>query len=212
SGIGMQPALLERIFDPFVQGTVSLDRAKGGLGIGLTLVKNLVELHGGTVSAQSEGEGAGSCFAVRLPLLPERDIPSVAPVAPVGVSGTSVLLVEDNVDARDMTAELLRWSGYVVTAVASGQQALQAVREQCHTVAVIDIGLPDISGYDLARQLRQSPSTRQMGLVALTGYGLATDVRTARDAGFDVHLVKPVNYQRLAEAIERVRAGQGQSA
>jgi signal transduction histidine kinase/ActR/RegA family two-component response regulator len=206
SGIGMQPALLERIFDPFVQGAVSLDRATGGLGIGLTLVKKLVELHGGTVSAQSAGERAGSCFAVRLPLLQERAVDTSPPVAPNCVPGTSVLLVEDNADARDMTAELLRWSGYKVAAVECGLQALQAVHGQCPTVAVIDIGLPDISGYDLARQLRLAPETRQMGLVALTEYGLASDVQTAMDAGFDVHLVKPVNHQRLIDAIERARA------
>lgn len=212
NGIGMQPDLLARIFDPFVQGAVSLDRAQGGLGIGLTLVKSLVDLHGGTVSAHSAGQGAGSCFTVRLPLLREGYGQVPATAAPVGQEGVYVLLVEDNTDAREMTAELLRLAGYKVTAVASGQEALEVAREQAYLVAVIDIGLPDLSGYDVARQLRLWPQTRQMGLIALTGYGLVTDLQNAKAAGFDMHLAKPVNYPRLVESIEKVLAAQSQSA
>lgn len=211
-GIGMRPELLEHVFDPFVQGKVSLDRAQGGLGVGLTLVKKLVELHGGSVMADSAGEGAGSQFTVRLPLAVQ------APPAP-GEDGlttvpeaAALLFVEDNADAREMTAELLRLSGYRVTAVANGMDALRVARADSFVAAVIDIGLPDISGYELARQLRQWPQSRGIGLIALTGYGLESDIRQAREAGFDHHLVKPVNHQRLVQAIESARSSRSHTA
>jgi CheY-like chemotaxis protein len=180
--------------------------------VGLTLVKKLVELHGGSVRAESPGEGAGSRFTVRLPL--------TAPSRPEPVGGekgvtheeAALLFVEDNADAREMTTELLRLSGYRVTAVANGLDALRAARSQTFVAAVIDIGLPDIDGYELARQLRQAPETRGLGLVALTGYGLASDIQCARDAGFDHHLVKPVNHQKLVQAIENARASRSHTA
>jgi signal transduction histidine kinase/CheY-like chemotaxis protein len=203
-GVGMEPALLPRIFDLFVQGKTSLDRAQGGLGIGLTLVRRLADLHGGTVIADSAGAGTGSVFTVRLPAIEppatSREAKRPAASAP---SSRTVLIVEDNHDARASLRELLEAAGHTVHEADDGPRGLDAALRLHPEVALIDLGLPGLDGLELARRIRTSPDARGMRLVALTGYGSAEDRARCRDAGFDVHLVKPVD----RETLERVLAG-----
>jgi len=207
SGVGISSELLPHVFDPFVQGESSLDRAQGGLGIGLTMVRELVRLHGGTVVAASPGSSHGSVFIVRLPLIAapdqEPDQDAVRDSADAPGKAYRVLLIEDNEDARAMTAQMLTLSGYHAVSAANGTQGLTLAKTEKTDAAVIDIGLPDINGYEVARRLRSDPKTAGMALIALTGYGLAADIRRAMDAGFDMHLTKPINGQRLKQAIEQ---------
>ncbi|HEY5798807.1 MAG TPA: response regulator, partial [Burkholderiaceae bacterium] len=174
---------------------------KGGLGIGLALVRQLVELHGGSVSADSDGNGNGSVFVVRLPQVQPLKAAETqgAPAAAAGVS--RVLLVEDNEDGRDMMAMMLSSHGLDVVAAEDGLAGLEAARTAEADVGLIDIGLPGIDGYEVARRLRADPRTSSMKLIALTGYGLAEDQRLALEAGFDLHLVKPVDINALMKAI-----------
>jgi signal transduction histidine kinase/CheY-like chemotaxis protein len=202
-GVGIEPALLPRIFDLFVQGKRSLDRAQGGLGIGLTLVRRLADLHGGTVTAESEGLGRGSSFTLRLPAVePPANLPQARPIAPPPVSRT-VLIVEDNHDARATLRELLETAGHTVHEAIDGPRGLDAALKLRPEVAFVDLGLPGMDGLELARRIRASPEGRGLRLVALTGYGSAADRARSREAGFDVHLVKPVD----RETLERVLAG-----
>jgi signal transduction histidine kinase len=201
SGVGIAPDLLPHVFDVFVQGSITIDRSQGGLGIGLALVRRLVELHGGTVSAHSPGASHGSTFVIRLPC--------AAPVAPVAALATpasdsgkpAVLLIEDNEDGREMMATMLAAFGYPVCQAADGLQGVQMASSAAPDVALVDIGLPGIDGYEVARRLRQDAATRHIKLIALTGYGLADDQRRVLEAGFDLHLVKPVDIHHLLEAI-----------
>ena len=197
-GAGIAPELLPRVFDLFVQGERSLARSRGGLGIGLTLVRSLVERHGGTIEAASEGPGRGSELRVRLPLLaaPERREPSAAP-ATAAEARTRVLLVEDNLDAAESLAELLRIWGHEVELAHDGAAALRAALEVRPEVVLLDIGLPGMDGYEVASRLRATPGLAGVRLVAVTGYGQESDRRRARLAGFDHHLVKPVDLDRL---------------
>jgi signal transduction histidine kinase len=202
-GVGIESALLPRIFDLFVQGKTSLDRAQGGLGIGLTLVRRLADLHGGTVSAESAGAGQGSVFTLRLPAIdPPAAMQEAARAAPVGPART-VLIVEDNHDARASLRELLETSGHTVHEADDGPRGLEAALRLRPDLAFIDLGLPGLDGLELARRIRASAEGRGMRLVALTGYGSPEDRARCRDAGFDVHLVKPVD----RETLERVLAG-----
>jgi signal transduction histidine kinase len=200
-GAGIDPELLPRVFDLFVQGERSLARSRGGLGIGLTLVRSLVERHGGTIEAASEGPGRGSELRVRLPLLaaPERREPAAAPepAAPAAAVRLRVLLVEDNLDAAESLGELLRIWGHEVTIAHDGAAALRAVPETRPEVVLLDIGLPGMDGYEVASRLRATPGLAGLRLVAVTGYGQESDRRRARLAGFDHHLVKPVDLDRL---------------
>lgn len=202
SGIGIAERLLPQIFDVFVQAPAQLDRAQGGLGIGLALVQRLVTLHGGTVSAASEGAGKGSVFTVQLPLAAETGSAGSIP-APRAASGEGcrVLLVEDNEDNRQTLAAVLTIYGHTVTEAANGSEGLRLAVADKPEVAVVDIGLPGIDGYELARRLRSTPATSSIRLVAVTGYGQAEDRQRALDAGFDTHLVKPVEPGRLLETI-----------
>jgi len=197
-GAGIDPELLPRVFDLFVQGERSLARSRGGLGIGLTLVRSLVERHGGTIEAASEGPGRGSELRVRLPLLaaPERREPAAAPELPAA-AGSRVLLVEDNLDAAESLGELLRIWGHEVTVAHDGAAALGAVPEARPEVVLLDIGLPGMDGYEVASRLRATPGLAGLRLIAVTGYGQESDRRRARLAGFDHHLVKPVDLDRL---------------
>jgi PAS domain S-box-containing protein len=204
TGVGIPPDLLPRVFDLFVQGERSLDRAHGGLGIGLTLVRSLVERHGGTVAAASEGPGRGSEITVRLPLLagtaPEAPARAVAPPE-TRRETVRVLLVEDNEDAAAALAELLRIWGHRVEVVHEGPSALQAARTEPPHLVLLDIGLPGMDGYEVARALREIPDLEEVTLVALTGYGQDSDrVRSSR-AGIDHHLVKPVDPDQLRRLI-----------
>ena len=201
SGVGISPELLPHVFDVFVQGTITIDRAQGGLGIGLALVRRLVELHGGSVSAHSDGAAAGSTFEIRLPrATPVQLAPGeLEPAAPA--AKPSVLLIEDNDDGREMMATMLDAYGYAVSYAADGVQGVEMATSNTPDVALVDIGLPGIDGYEVARRLRKDPATRAVRLIALTGYGLAEDQRRVLEAGFDLHLVKPVGIDQLLEAL-----------
>jgi signal transduction histidine kinase len=202
SGVGIGPELLPHVFDVFVQGTISLDRSQGGLGIGLSLVRRLVELHGGSVSAASDGTSHGSTFVIRLPRVEAVSQPAPAPRRQGEESGKpTVLLIEDNQDGREMMATMLDAYEYPVSQAGDGLEGLNAAIANPPDVALVDIGLPGIDGYEVARRMRQHPSTRNVRLIALTGYGLAEDQRRVLEAGFDLHLVKPVDIRLLLDAL-----------
>jgi signal transduction histidine kinase/ActR/RegA family two-component response regulator len=209
SGIGIAAEALPRIFDLFAQEARALDRAGGGLGIGLTVVKELVALHGGSVSAESEGPGRGSAFIVRLPLASlapvERATPAADPAAERRRAGAlRVLLVDDNVDAADMVATALEVLGHAVRVAFDGPSALADAPDFKPDVALVDIGLPGMDGYELAGRLRRL-DVAPIRLIAVTGYGQDRDFVRTREAGFEEHLVKPVNLDALREVLERMR-------
>ncbi|WP_296947658.1 response regulator [uncultured Massilia sp.] len=203
SGVGIAPDLLPHVFDVFVQGTISIDRSQGGLGIGLSLVRRLVELHGGSVSASSPGTSGGSTFEIRLPRAEAQDgthAPAHHDAAPDGKP--TVLLIEDNDDGREMMATMLGSFGYPVLQAADGIEGVRVALAERPTVALVDIGLPGIDGYEVARRLRRDEATRHIRLIALTGYGLAEDQRRVLEAGFDLHLVKPVDLDGLLAQLD----------
>ena len=202
-GMGISPELLPRVFELFKQGQQTLDRRKGGLGLGLAVAKTLVELHGGTIQAASEGPGHGSTFTVRLPLATQP--PATArfeekKALPNAASGR-VLVVDDNRDAADLLAETLRFGGFEVATAFDGAEALKTLDTFRPDVAILDIGLPSMNGLELARQLRELDATRTIRLVALTGYGQHADFTASAAAGFDLHLVKPVTTDILFAAV-----------
>jgi len=202
TGVGIPADVIHRVFDLFVQGERPLDRADGGLGIGLTLVKALVELHGGSVTAASEGPDRGATFTVRLPSsLPPSDGRAAARPARAPVVPRRVLIVEDNADAREMLGTALASAGHEVREADTGTAALDAAATFRPDVGLIDIGLPGVDGYEVARRLRATDEGQRMLLVALTGYGQPEDRRRARAAGFDAHLTKPVLPEQLAEVL-----------
>lgn len=203
-GIGIGEELLPHVFDLFAQGRQSLDRGHGGLGLGLAVVKTLVELHGGTVDASSPGIGQGSTFSVRLPFATRKAESSPAPVepAPEPGHGRRVLVVDDNRDAADMLSEMLRLGGFEVVTAFDALTALKIVEDCLPEIAIFDIGLPRMNGLELARRVRQDPALRRVRLIAVTGYGQANDVEASLAAGFDRHLVKPILIDELLAAIE----------
>jgi signal transduction histidine kinase len=209
SGVGIPPDLLPHVFDVFVQGSISIDRSQGGLGIGLSLVRRLVELHGGSVGVTSEGSGLGSTFEIRLP----RAEPAQAADAPARAASVAdkptVLLIEDNDDGREMMATMLGSYGYPVLQARDGLEGVKLATEGVPDVALVDIGLPGIDGYEVARRLRQDAATSTIRLIALTGYGLAEDQRRVLEAGFDLHMVKPVE---LAVLLAQLGEPAGQAA
>jgi CheY-like chemotaxis protein len=204
-GAGIDPVLLADIFDLFVQADDTIDRAKGGLGIGLTLVRRLVELHGGTVEASSDGVGHGATFTVRLPI---ASVPAAAstgaPLAVVRRPSKRVLLVDDHADVREMYALVLQSAGHVVLEAENGAHALDVIRTSRLDAAIVDIGLPEMDGYELARRIRMEPSGYSLSLIALTGYGFPEDRARSRAAGFDRHLVKPATFEDLLEELDAV--------
>jgi len=207
SGIGIAADMLPRVFDLFAQADRSLDRAKSGLGLGLTLVKRIVELHRGRVEVRSPGVGGGSEFCVRLPALAPVVAPeATAPVAGSGRAPLRMLVVEDNPDAAGSLGMLLELKGHRVTTVPDGLAALAAARAERPDVLLVDIGLPGIDGYEVARRIRQDPELGEPLLVALTGYGRDEDRRRALAAGFDQLLVKPVDLGRLDAVLARAAA------
>jgi signal transduction histidine kinase/CheY-like chemotaxis protein len=202
AGVGMTPDLLERVFDLFVQGERTLERAQGGLGIGLTMVKTLVEMHGGTVGVRSEGLGHGSTFSVRLPRVVSREEPRVAVATPAPAPARlRILLVDDNEDVREMLRVQLTMQGHEVHEAADGAAGAELAASLNPDVALVDIGLPGLDGYEVARRIRAHADGRPIRLIALTGYGQAEDRLRALDAGFDAHVTKPVFPERLAEII-----------
>ena len=205
TGLGIAPELLPRIFDLFTQAHRTLDRSEGGLGIGLSLVQKLVELHSGTVSAHSAGLGQGSEFIVRLPALSTAgSLIAPAPIerGKLSTQTARVLVVDDNVDVADMIVMLLQLFGHEAKAAYFGQSALETANEYKPDVVLLDIGLPDMNGYEVARHLRKHPQTERVGLIAMTGYGQDTDRQLSREAGIDLHLVKPVDPQKLQGLLE----------
>ncbi|MGH7391176.1 MAG: ATP-binding protein [Candidatus Rokuibacteriota bacterium] len=202
TGAGISPGLLPRVFDLFVQGEQPHDRMKGGLGIGLTLVKRLAEMHGGSVEAASEGPGRGSVFTVRVPRLAAPPLPAAASDGPpAAVVARRVLVVEDSADAREMMRLLLELDGHEVFEADDGVAGLERAVSLKPDAAVIDIGLPGLDGHELARRLRATDAGARMMLVAVSGYGQPEDHRRSREAGFNMHLVKPVNAASLAQAL-----------
>jgi signal transduction histidine kinase len=202
SGVGIAPDLLPHVFDVFVQGAISIDRSQGGLGIGLSLVRRLVELHGGAVSASSPGTSSGSTFEIRLPkvdAVTAADTPARA--RPHEAGKPTVLLIEDNDDGREMMATMLGSFGYPVLQARDGLEGVRLACAHSPDVALVDIGLPGIDGYEVARRLRQDPAARAIRLIALTGYGLEEDQRRVLEAGFDLHLVKPVDLSALLDQL-----------
>jgi signal transduction histidine kinase len=211
-GIGIRPEMIERVFDLFVQQPQALDRAAGGLGLGLAIVKNLVASHGGSVRAESEGPGTGSTFIVTLPTIPSLPAAGgaarpattgAAAAAPRGSLACRVLVVDDSADGAAMLADSLESMGHDVRVAHDGREALDAAAVFHPDVAVLDIGLPEMSGYELAAHLREQPGGRAMRFIAATGYGRSRDRVTSLAAGFDDHLVKPVNLDRLREIVAR---------
>ena len=200
-GDGIAPELLPSLFEPFVQGKQTLERSRGGLGLGLAMVKRLAELHGGSVTAASHGPGRGSTFTLSLPA---SEAPAAAREQAAGPTTRSrrLVIVDDNHDARESLRALLAADGHAVEVAADGLAALDMLRAHPADVALIDIGLPGIDGYEVARRLRASPATSGMTLVAITGYGQDADRQRALAAGFDAHLVKPLGYAELVEALQ----------
>ncbi len=206
SGIGISRDLLPRVFDLFTQAERSLDRTHGGLGIGLTIVRRLVEMHGGRVEAHSAGLGMGSEFEVHLPVAATARPPTTSAVSKTSSHGhLRVVIVEDNFDAAEALTMLLELFGHQATVVPDGLAAIEAVRNGRFDVALVDIGLPGIDGYEVARRIRTLPNAKTMTLIALTGYGQETDKQRAFSAGFDDHLTKPVKIEQLQALLNRPR-------
>jgi signal transduction histidine kinase/ActR/RegA family two-component response regulator len=207
-GAGISADLLPHVFDLFVQGERRSDRRLGGLGIGLTLVKRLVELHGGTVEAHSDGPGRGSTFTVLIPRIETSAETATKQDAPARAeTGRRILIVEDNADAREALREALEKAGHEIFEASSGTGGVESALANRPDVALIDIGLPEFDGYEVARRIRSATPIRGMMLVALTGYGLPEDRRRAEQAGFDAHLVKPLDFARLADLLTARTAG-----
>jgi signal transduction histidine kinase/CheY-like chemotaxis protein len=191
TGVGIEPEMLPDLFTMFFQTNEPSKTVKNGLGVGLALVKVLVELHGGTVDAQSEDAGKGANFTVRLPILAERLRPQTR----------RVLVVDDNSDHLALLADLLRERGYEVTEARDASEALRLISDQKPHACVIDIGLPDMDGYELARKLREIPATRDSRLIAVTGYGTKADAHLFHEAGFDHYFPKPTNIEELSRVL-----------
>jgi signal transduction histidine kinase len=201
-GIGFEPDAAEELFELFAQGRRALDRAGGGLGIGLTIARRLTELHGGSISAASAGIGKGASFTVRLPLALGRDARDGAPPAQQAPSATRrIVVIEDNADIRDTLQMMLTMWGHQVEVAGDGDSGLELVLRDHPDVALIDIGLPSMDGYDVARSIRRSASGDPIRLIALTGYGQPADREKAAAAGFDAHLLKPIAPRTLADAL-----------
>ncbi|TWT93450.1 Aerobic respiration control sensor protein ArcB [Botrimarina colliarenosi] len=207
-GVGIEPEYLEQIFTMFSQLDQSLERGSAGLGIGLTLVKSLVEMHGGTITVRSEGQGRGSVFAITLPLSDRQPAPVQAPAAtdPASFTAYRVLVVEDQAALRIVLGKLLEKMGHTVEGADGGEQALAKFAEFAPDVVISDISMPGMSGYDLVRSLRELPDAEGVLLVAITGYGQESDRRMAMEAGFHEHLVKPADARQLEAIFSRLTA------
>jgi CheY-like chemotaxis protein/two-component sensor histidine kinase len=207
TGVGISRAMLPHVFEMFTQGEQTRARTFGGLGIGLTLVKRLVEMHGGTVAAESTGLGMGSMFVIRLPaVLDSSQCPQPHAEGPVHMSPPSlrILIVDDNRDAADSLAMLLRTTGNDIRTAYDGLEAVQVASEFLPEVVLLDIGLPKIDGHEVAQRIRKEPWGRQMCLIAVTGWSDETDRARSRAAGFDHHLVKPLDTGHLAQLLTSV--------
>jgi two-component system CheB/CheR fusion protein len=201
SGVGIDPEMLPRLFQPFSQADSTLDRRLGGLGLGLALVKGLVERHGGTVEVSSGGKGAGTEFVVRLPLAAPpatREVSLPRPIRP-----RRILVIEDNADAAESLSLALEMAGHEVEVAHDGPSGLVRAREFSPHVVLCDVGLPEMDGYMVAKAMRAERGIRETFLVALTGYGLPEDQQRTADAGFDAHLTKPASIEQIQDVIDR---------
>ena len=208
TGIGIAPDMLRKVFDLFVQVDHTATRSQGGLGIGLTLVKNLVGMHHGGIEAHSVGLGRGSEFVVRLPLSTQAGVETEVPEIAEGraaPAGHRLLVVDDNVDAADSLAMLLRMLGHEVRVAHDGPAALEVVRGYLPQMVFLDIGMPGMNGHEVARRMRQLPGLANVWLAALTGWGQQEDRRRSAEAGFDHHLVKPVESKVIEELLASLR-------
>src|SRR5262249_15037651 len=206
NGIGIAPERLPSVFEMFAQIEGETDRSQGGLGIGLTLARRLVEMHGGKIEARSAGLEKGSEFLVRLPALAERSresarSPAKDSSAPVANSSRRVLVVDDNVDSAESLALLLRLRGHEVRLAYDGPSALEEARAFHPDLVFLDLDLPEMDGYEVARRLRLEPAMKGIALVAMTGYGQEEDRQRTQEAGFHLHLVKPIDFDRLEELL-----------
>jgi CheY-like chemotaxis protein len=196
---------MPHLFDIFVQGSVSLDRSQGGLGIGLALVHQLVTLHAGSIGAASEGPGKGSTFTVRLPRLAHAegslDEGAGGASVPPGQQASTVLLIDDNDDVRGMLAANLSAAGFRVLEASNGASGIPMAKAHLPPASIIDIGLPGMDGYEIAARLRKDPATSHIRLIALTGYGQEADRQRALEAGFDRHMVKPAQLDELIDCL-----------
>jgi two-component system CheB/CheR fusion protein len=209
NGAGIAADQIGTIFELFVQSDQTLHRSKGGMGVGLTLVRSIVEQHHGTVTAHSAGLGRGSCFEIRLPRLletPEQSRAETDEPATSTDSGGKVVVVEDQDDNRQMLKKLIEMEGYEVITAENGPKGVAAIEQHRPDVALIDIGLPGLNGYEVAQQVRENLGNKQTFLVALTGYGQSDDVQTAFNAGFDTHVVKPLDPKRLKQLLAMRRS------
>jgi PAS domain S-box-containing protein len=203
TGSGIAPDVLRNLFEPFAQADTTLDRSKGGLGLGLALVKGLVEMHGGSVSVVSAGLGAGATFTIRLPLDVEKVTAQQAPRRERDSPRRRVLVIEDNVDAAETLKDALELIGHVVAIAHDGPQGIAEARVFAPNVVLCDIGLPGLNGYEVARAFRRDADLGRIALVALTGYAQPDDVRKALDAGFDAHLAKPPSMDAIESALDK---------
>jgi CheY-like chemotaxis protein len=202
-GAGIPADKLDSIFDMFMQVDRTAERSQGGLGIGLTLVKRLAEMHGGSIAAQSAGEGQGSEFIVRLPILRTRA--GISPVdgdaADIPSAKRRILIVDDNKDSADSLALLLEITGNKTYMAHDGVEAVEAIEKHRPEVVLLDIGLPRLDGHEVCRRLREQPWGKDIVVIALTGWGQEDDRRRSEEAGFNGHLVKPVDYDKLLELL-----------
>jgi len=205
NGVGIPLGIADELFQPFVQADQTLDRSKRGLGLGLSLVKGLVDLHGGTVQASSAGPGQGSTFSVRLPLERRRQPRVTAATTPAPApSSHRILVIEDSADAAESLKEALELCGHVVQTAATGDEGLAKAREFAPDLVLCDIGLPGMDGYEVARMMRKDPALRGVRLIALSGYASPEDVDRAHGAGFDEHVAKPMDFPMLERVLMTV--------
>jgi CheY-like chemotaxis protein len=200
-GQGIPPDLLPNLFEPFVQGRQSLEREQGGLGLGLALAHRLCALHGGAIEARSDGPGRGSSFALSLPLA-ARPALQAQKASVVAQRRQRILLIEDQEDARETLRLLLETDGHEVATARDGREGITVLAVFHPDVALVDIGLPQLDGYEVAREVRKLPAGQRIKLIALTGYGGLEDRARAEKSGFDMHLTKPVSYEQLVRALQ----------
>lgn len=206
TGMGIEPEMLPRVFDTFTQADRSLDRSWGGLGLGLALVKGMVEMHQGQVRVESPGPEKGTIFTIRLPLIASSDRSSGTPAPSPALQGersaARILLIEDNTDTAETLRDLLDLSGYPVEVARSGPEGIAYARQFQPELVICDIGLPGMDGYGVARTLRQEPATARVHLIALSGYAQEEDLQRSREAGFDWHLKKPIEFSELVRVLQ----------
>jgi CheY-like chemotaxis protein len=209
TGIGIAGDLLPRLFEMFVQADTSQKRSREGLGIGLTLVKTLVEMQGGTVEAHSEGPGLGSEFVIRMPAVAEmpRPLPPGTVPEPLPAIRRRILVVDDNEDAAEWLATVLRLNGHETHVAHDGLEAISSAEQIRPDAVLLDIGLPRLDGYEVCRRIRAQAWGQDLLLIALTGWGQEEDRQKSRDAGFDTHLVKPVDDEVLLKVLASLPSG-----